>query len=103
MKLKLPPGYFVELDADLLTLRCHDGSTVATFSGRGVAIKLVERAAWEDYEDSPPSPEGGRAKRRMRGNFLATFFNHLALVMAIRTGLKEFGSGVAPTAKHALY
>ena len=84
LKLRLPPGYYVELGADLLTLRRLDGSTVATFSARGVAMKLVERAAWEDYEDSPPSPEGGRAKRRMGGTFLATFFDHIALVMAIR-------------------
>ena len=84
LKLKLPPGYYVELGADLLTLRRYDGSTVATFSARGVAMKLVERAAWEDCEDSPPSPDRGRAKRRMRGNFLATFFDHIALVMAIR-------------------
>jgi len=81
MKLKLPPGYYVELSADLLTLRRQDSSTVATFSARGVAMKFVERAAWEDYGDSPPSPEPGRAKRRARGDFLATFFDHLALAM----------------------
>ncbi len=85
--MRLPPGYNVELGADLLTLRRHDGSTVATFSARGVAMELVERAAWEDYEDSPPSREGGRAKKRMRGNFLTTFFDHLAMVMAIRAEL----------------
>jgi hypothetical protein len=100
--MRLPPDYYVELGADLLTLRRHDGFTVATFSARGVAMKLVERAAWEDYEDSPPSPEGGRAKRRMRANFLAAFFEHLALVMAIRAGLKGFVGGVAPSAGHAL-
>ncbi len=87
LKLNLPPGYYVELGADLLTLRRHDGSTVATFSARGVAMKLVERAAWEDYEGSPPSPEVGRAKRRMRDNFLATYFDRLGLVRAIRAGL----------------
>jgi hypothetical protein len=85
--MRLPPGYYVELGADLLTLRRHDGFTVATFSARGVAMELVERTAWEDYEDSPPSPEGGRAKKRMRGNFLTTFFDHLAMVMAIRAEL----------------
>ena len=87
MKLKLPPGYHVELGADILTLRRHDGSTVATFSARGVAMELVERAAREDYGNSPPSPERERAKRRTGGNFLATFFDHLALAMAIRAGL----------------
>ncbi len=60
--MRLPPSYCVELGADLLTLRRHDGSTVATFSARGVAMELVERAAWEDYEDSPPSPGGGEQK-----------------------------------------
>jgi hypothetical protein len=55
--MRLPPGYYVELGADLLTLRRHDCSTVATFSARGVAMELVERAAWEDYEDSPRAPE----------------------------------------------
>ena len=58
MKPKLPPGYYVELGADLLTLRRHDSSTVAAFSARGVAMELVERAAWEDYEDSPPDGGG---------------------------------------------
>ncbi len=101
MKLKLPPGYNVELDADLLTLRRQDGSTVATFSARGVAMKLVEKAAWEDCGDSPPSPGGERAKRRARGNFLVAFLDHLALVITLRTGLK--GLAAAPAARHALY
>jgi hypothetical protein len=77
--MRLPPDYYVELGADLLTLRRHDGSTVATFSARGVAMELVERAAWEDYEDSPPSPgRRRRAKIRRRGNLLAALFCRLA-------------------------
>ena len=56
--MRLPPSYSVELGADLLTLRRYDGSTVASFSARGVAMKLVEGAAWEDYEVSPPSGPG---------------------------------------------
>jgi hypothetical protein len=51
MQLKLPSGYYVELGADLLTLRRHDGSTVATFSVRGFAMKLVEGAAWQDLSE----------------------------------------------------
>jgi hypothetical protein len=78
--MRLPPSYCVELGADLLTLRRHKGgSTVATFSARGVAMELVERAAWQDYEDSPPSP--GRRRRvqiRRRGNLLAALFCRLA-------------------------
>ena len=60
MKLKHPAGYYVELGADLLTLRRHDGSPVANFSVRGFAMKLVERAAWQDYENAPVSPEEAR-------------------------------------------
>jgi hypothetical protein len=77
--MRLPPDYYVELSADLLTLRRHDGSTVATFSARGVAMELVEGAAWEDYEDSPPSPgRRRRVKIRRRGNLLAALFCRLA-------------------------
>jgi len=60
VKLRLPSGYYLELGADLLTLRRHDGSTVATFSVRGFATKLVERTAWHDYEDAPVCPEEAR-------------------------------------------
>ncbi len=77
--MRLPPSYYVELGADLLTLRRHDGSNVATFSARGVAMELVEGAAWEDYEDSPPSPgRRRRVKIRRRGNLLAALFCRLA-------------------------
>jgi hypothetical protein len=88
MKPKLPLSYFVELGADTLTLRRHDGSTVANFSARGVALKLVEATAWEDYGDPAPSPGGEKASRRPEGNFLATFLGHLALVTTLRAGLK---------------
>ena len=65
--MRLPPSYTVELGADLLTLRRHvGGPTVATFSARGVAMELVEGAAWEDYAGSPPSPRGGGAARGIR-------------------------------------
>jgi hypothetical protein len=61
-----PLTYCVELGAELLTLRRHDGFTVATFSARGAAMELVESAAREDYEDSPPSPGGGEQRYRRR-------------------------------------
>lgn len=47
-KLPLPPGYELELDADVLHLRRHDGSVVAAFSARGVAPVEVMRTAEED-------------------------------------------------------
>ena len=80
LKLKLPPGYYIELGADLMKLRRHDGSTVATFSAQGVAMNLVEKAAWEDYGDSPPSSGGDRAKRRRRDTFLAALSSFVSLV-----------------------
>ena len=48
-KLHLPPGYHVELEADLLKLRRPDGSLVAAFSARGVAPAGVTRTAEKDY------------------------------------------------------
>jgi hypothetical protein len=48
-KLRLPPGYELERDADVLLLRRDDGSVVATFSARGVTPAEVARTAEEDY------------------------------------------------------
>ena len=48
-KLRLPPGYHLELEADLLELRRPDGSLVAAFSARGAAPAEVTRTAEEDY------------------------------------------------------
>jgi hypothetical protein len=46
---KLPFGYYLELDADLLTLRRSDGSFVAAFNVR-VDLFDVELMAWEDAD-----------------------------------------------------
>jgi hypothetical protein len=59
LDLRLPPGYYVDKDADLLVLRRHDGSVVAVFSARGVAKEFIERAAWEDYGEPLPDPGEG--------------------------------------------
>jgi hypothetical protein len=64
--MRPPPTYCVELGADLLTLRRHDGFTVATSSARGAAMELVESAAREDYEDYPPSHRGLSPEPRRR-------------------------------------
>jgi hypothetical protein len=48
-KLSLPPGYHIELDADLVELHRPDSSVVAVFSARGVAPSVVARTAEEDY------------------------------------------------------
>jgi hypothetical protein len=48
-KLALPPGYGVEMDADLMELRRPDGSLVAVFSTGGAAPAAVLRVAEEDY------------------------------------------------------
>jgi hypothetical protein len=48
VKLNLPPGYYVELDADLLELHPPDGTLVAAFSARGTAPAEVVSTAQED-------------------------------------------------------
>ncbi len=47
-KLRLPPGYHIGCDAEVLTLHRQDGSTVAAFGAR-VAPPLVTRTADDDY------------------------------------------------------
>ena len=47
---KLPFGYRVERDADLLILRRPDCSFVAAFSAMGVDPFEVEAAVWEDAD-----------------------------------------------------
>ena len=49
-ELRLPAGYWLEYDADVLVLHRLDGSVVAAFSARGAEPELVERAAREDVE-----------------------------------------------------
>jgi hypothetical protein len=45
---RLPLGYCLEYDADLLILRRSDTSFVAAFSTRGVDLFEVEFMAWKD-------------------------------------------------------
>ena len=47
-KLRLPPGYRVEMDAELMELRRSDGSLVAAFSARGAVPAAVIETAEED-------------------------------------------------------
>jgi hypothetical protein len=44
MKLRLPPGYYLERDPDIWTLRRADGSSVAAFSAQGVVAETIEAA-----------------------------------------------------------
>jgi hypothetical protein len=48
-KFRLPPGYRLERDADLLELRRTDGSLVAAFSAGGASPAAVVREAEEDH------------------------------------------------------
>ena len=74
MESQLPPGYYLELDPDLLVLRrCGKGDKrdfVAAFSVRGATKESLEQAAWEDYlerislefvEPKPPKKGSDRA------------------------------------------
>ncbi len=49
-ELRLPAGYWVERDADVLVLHRLDGSVVAAFSARGVDPTEIQRVAREDAE-----------------------------------------------------
>ena len=55
MEPRLPPGYYLELDADLLVLRRRTNADpfVAAFSARGAKKGSVEEAAWEDHLRRP--------------------------------------------------
>ena len=48
-KILLPPGYCLQMDADLLELRRTDGALVAAFSARGASPAAVVREAEEDH------------------------------------------------------
>jgi hypothetical protein len=54
-KLRLPPGYDLEQDANVLHLRRGDGSLVAAFSARGAAPAEVAKSAEEDYRKNGSS------------------------------------------------
>jgi hypothetical protein len=47
---KLPFGYYLERDADLLVLRRSDGTLVAAFSVRDVDLFEVGLTVWEDAD-----------------------------------------------------
>jgi hypothetical protein len=49
-EFRLPFGYFLEREADLLILRRADNSLVAEFSAEGVDLFEVELAVWADAE-----------------------------------------------------
>ena len=61
LRPRLPPGYRMEHDSDLLVLRRQDGSMVGAFSARGATKQEVEKAAYEDYREStgPRAPHEG--------------------------------------------
>jgi hypothetical protein len=68
LNLRLPTGYHVALDTDVLLLRRADDSQVALFSRRGFVAEVVERAAWEDYgeEERPEGSSRSRSSRERR-------------------------------------
>ena len=50
MESQLPPGYYLELDPDLLALRRRGKRDfIAAFSVRGATKESLELAAWNDY------------------------------------------------------
>jgi DNA-binding SARP family transcriptional activator len=61
--LKLPAGYYVERDPDVLVLRRLDGSMVGAFSARGAAPEAVQLAAAEEWAIRHPPDERGEGSR----------------------------------------
>ena len=49
----LPPGYRLERDADILTLRRSDGSFLSAFSVRGVSEQALLRSVEDDLSGRP--------------------------------------------------
>lgn len=49
-EIGLPPGYWLEHDADLIFLRRPDGGMVATFSVMGADPVEIAATAWEEAE-----------------------------------------------------
>ncbi len=47
--MRLPTGYRVERDPDVLTLYGPGGEVVARWIAGNVADEDIERAAWEDH------------------------------------------------------
>ena len=62
--LKLPTGYYMERDPDVLVLRRLDGSMIGAFSARGAAPEAVLGA----IEEAAP-----------RGALQARFFGHFEM------------------------
>jgi hypothetical protein len=49
-RFKLPFGYYLKGDGDLIMLCRADGSEVAAFDGVGLGFFDVELAVWEDTD-----------------------------------------------------
>jgi hypothetical protein len=54
MELQLPPGYYLDLDPDILMLRRKDDSMLAAFSAQGATRATIEMEAWVDYQPHQP-------------------------------------------------
>jgi len=52
LSLKLPTGYYLERDPDLLILRTLDGALVGAFSARGAVPEAVRQTAVETIEEN---------------------------------------------------
>lgn len=63
MKLQLPPGYYLELDADILKLRRQGGSVLAVYSAQGATKRAIEEEARVDYRSATPAQWGLRRAR----------------------------------------
>ena len=87
--MKLPTGYQLERDPDMLVLRRPDGVVVGAFSARGMAAEVVRRtveeiARQERREPETPNPDapnqGSRRLDAVHSTLRARFFGHFELL-----------------------
>lgn len=57
LDVQLPPGYSLQPNADVLTLRGAAGDVVSIFSMRGASKGAIEKAAWESTSDESSIPD----------------------------------------------
>ena len=77
---KLPTGYYLEGDPDLLILRRLDGGeTVGAFSARGVAPEAVRKTIEKD-SGGPPAEQDAPTVDAPRSTLRVRFFGHFEIL-----------------------
>jgi DNA-binding SARP family transcriptional activator len=79
--LKLPPGYYLERDPDILILRRLDGAMVGSFSARGAPPNAVRQATEEDLREEPSAQRReAPTSDAIQPSLQARFFGHFEML-----------------------